>query len=242
VVTNGVVSDNGIGITSFIGATTTVTNSTVANNEAAGILAAGLTITDSTVSGNGNEGNPQAGIVCAGGGDTAIVTNTTVSGNVGHGIELGGGTLLMTNSTVSSNSDVGLLSVSGANLTVTNSTLSNNFAEDIVHVAGGSLTVANTIVDGDCVVTGVLASLGYNIESPGNTCGFNQATDLINVSDVGLGPLQDNGGPTETHALLPGSVAIDHIPEADCAITTDQRGVARPQGLACDVGAFELEQ
>ena len=64
-----------------------------------------------------------------------------------------------------------------------------------------------------------------------------------------LGPLQNNGGPTETHALLPGSVAIDQIPEADCVdedgepLITDQRGELRPAGAEskCDVGAFEVQ-
>ena len=59
--------------------------------------------------------------------------------------------------------------------------------------------------------------------------------------------MQDNGGLTLTHALLPGSPAIDGVPFADCtdldgvAVDTDQRGVARPQGSACDIGSFELE-
>ena len=62
-----------------------------------------------------------------------------------------------------------------------------------------------------------------------------------------LGPLQDNGGPTFTHALLAGSPAIDaRNPAApgsggNACEATDQRGVARPQGAACDIGAFELE-
>lgn len=61
-----------------------------------------------------------------------------------------------------------------------------------------------------------------------------------------LGPLQDNGGPTETHALGGGSVAINVIPEADCldsegeSLVADQRGEPRPGGTMCDVGAFEL--
>lgn len=61
-----------------------------------------------------------------------------------------------------------------------------------------------------------------------------------------LGPLHDNGGPTFTLALLPGSPAIDHIPADDCtdvdgnAVTIDQRGVSRPQGPSCDIGAFEV--
>jgi len=68
-----------------------------------------------------------------------------------------------------------------------------------------------------------------------------------NPIDPLLGPLQVNGGPTETHALLSGSPAIDHIPVLDCTdtggtpITTDQRGVARPQGSSCDIGAYEFE-
>ena len=92
-----------------------------------------------------------------------------------------------------------------------------------------------------------VASGGGNIESPYDSCGLTEPTDLVNVSaeDLKLGPLADNGGPTMTHALLPGSVAIDRIPPAMCVdadgqpLTTDQRGVARPQGGACDVGAFE---
>jgi hypothetical protein len=55
-----------------------------------------------------------------------------------------------------------------------------------------------------------------------------------------LGPLQDNGGPTFTQALLPGSPAIDAIPLVDCTLTEDQRGVARPNGNGCDIGAYEL--
>jgi hypothetical protein len=61
----------------------------------------------------------------------------------------------------------------------------------------------------------------------------------VNVADPGLGPLADNGGPTETHALRPGSVAISAA--VDCPPPdTDQRGVPRPQGAACDTGAYEF--
>jgi hypothetical protein len=92
-------------------------------------------------------------------------------------------------------------------------------------------------------------SLGGNIESPTNECGFTDPTDLVSVTEaeLNLGPLADNGGPTPTQALLPGSVAIDHIPPSMCLdqdglpLATDQRGVARPQGIACDVGAFEVQ-
>ena len=87
------------------------------------------------------------------------------------------------------------------------------------------------------------------LESPGDTCGFNDLTDQVNISaeDLNLGPLADNGGPTETHALVEGSVAIDVIPAEDCVdaddqpLTTDQRGYPRPVGDGCDVGAFERQ-
>ena len=67
------------------------------------------------------------------------------------------------------------------------------------------------------------------------------ATDIVPNAPLSaiLKPLADNGGPTKTHALPAGSPAIDASPDdADCA-ATDQRGVRRPQGPACDIGAFE---
>jgi hypothetical protein len=95
---------------------------------------------------------------------------------------------------------------------------------------------------------------GHNIESPGDTCGFDQPTDQVNVSteDLNLGPLADNGGPTMTHALLTEpapSVAIDWILAENCVdadgqpLTTDQRGEPRPEtgGTMCDIGAFEVQ-
>jgi len=89
----------------------------------------------------------------------------------------------------------------------------------------------------------VITSNGYNIESPGNTCGFDQTGDLVNITEgqLDLGELGDNGGPTMTHALGADSVAIDHIPAVDCGVTTDQRGEPRPVGDGCDVGSFERQ-
>ena len=80
-------------------------------------------------------------------------------------------------------------------------------------------------------------SLGYNLTDD-DSCGFTEPSDLV-VNHVRLSPLQDNAGPTETHDLLPGSPAID-AGSVDCPPpATDQRGVARPQGAACDIGAVE---
>jgi hypothetical protein len=91
-----------------------------------------------------------------------------------------------------------------------------------------------------------LTSHGFNLDGDG-TCGLDQMTDLPDTDPM-LGALMGNGGPTETHALLAGSPAIDHIPPADCTdiagapVTADQRGVSVPQGAGCDIGAFELEE
>ena len=91
----------------------------------------------------------------------------------------------------------------------------------------------------DCVFSqGDLTSMGYNIDGD-NSCLLTDPTDLP-ATDPLLGPLQNNGGPTETHALSVGSPALDAIP-SDACLATDQRGVARPQGPGCDIGAFELE-
>jgi hypothetical protein len=69
-------------------------------------------------------------------------------------------------------------------------------------------------------------------------CGFtSQPTDKKDIAPK-LGALAANGGPTRTLALLPGSPALNQIP-APCAVTTDQRGIHRPQGPKCDIGSFE---
>jgi hypothetical protein len=85
--------------------------------------------------------------------------------------------------------------------------------------------------------SGTFVSLGFNLDDD-DTCDLTDPTDLPNTDPM-LGPLQDNGGATFTHSLLPGSPAINAIPPADCAYDDDQRGVARPQGEGCDIGAFE---
>jgi len=108
--------------------------------------------------------------------------------------------------------------------------------------------VANSAAGGDCSGDGAITSAGYNLDSDG-TCGFTAEDDLSNTDPL-LGPLQDNGGPTLTHALLPGSPAIDAISEGaggggyNGAPTTDQRGVSRPQppGGNCDIGAYEARR
>jgi len=203
-----------------------------------------------------HSGNPM-GVGSGGGIDnhaTLTMTNSTVSGNNsaewGGGIS-NGGTLTLTNSTVSGNSPDGLRTVHGGTVAITNSTLSDNRDVAITKVGGpGTVTLTNSLVDGGCSPgdpddpAWPTISNGHNIESPGNTCGFDtNKGDQVSVPDPKLGPLQDNGGPTETHALGEGSVAIDVIPVEGCEVGTDQRGEPRPEtgGTMCDVGAFEVQ-
>jgi hypothetical protein len=84
-------------------------------------------------------------------------------------------------------------------------------------------------------------SLGHNYSNDASDGGFLSAVgDIVNPGeDPLLGPLADNGGPTFTHELLPGSPAIDAADPNDFP-ETDQRGITRPQGPAPDIGAFEV--
>jgi hypothetical protein len=209
-----------------------------------------LTLTGSTVA--GSKANQGGGIANAG---TLTLTNSTVQDNTAEdgysdGI-FNAGTLTLTNSTVSRNADSGIPGpgqqplpagaiLNEGTMTMTHSTVSGN----ITLSAPGSATLTNSLVDGDC--DGAVTTNGYNIESPGDTCGFDtNKGDQVDVSDaqLNLGELADVDGTPQTHALLPGSVAIDKIPEADCEVETDQRGEPRPEtgGTMCDVGAFEVQ-
>jgi len=233
----------------------TVTNSTLmgntADNGSGGISNYGtMTMTDSTVS--GNWGYQGGGINNSG---TLTLTNSTVTANAathaGGISNLAGDTLTITNSTVSGNTAThtngGILSFGPT--TITSSTVSGNEAPEVTGITigydRGILTIGSTMVEGDCARErgAIITSEGYNLESPGNTCGFDHGTDLVNITEgqLDLEPLADNGGPTKTHALGAGSVAIDHIPVVDCEVDEDQRGEPRPGGSMCDVGAFEVQ-
>ena len=93
--------------------------------------------------------------------------------------------------------------------------------------------------------SGPITSLGGNLDS-GASCGFSAPADQSGVGDPGLAKkIADNGGATPTHALLPGSPAVDFADDAACP-ATDQRGLGRfddpsVDGTLCDAGAFELQ-
>jgi hypothetical protein len=203
-----------------------------------------LTLTNSTVSGNMSTRTGGGGIFNGG---TLTLTTSTVSANRGQAVGDGIwniGRLTITNSTVSGNNGYGI-STSGT-LTITNSTVSGNTGGGIQSETDvDTVTLTNTLIDGNCAIKNisVLVSNGYNIESPGDTCGLDQPTDQAGIMEVqlDLGPLLPNGGPTMTHALGGDSVAIDKIPPDMCEVDEDQRGFTRPGGTMCDVGSFEVQ-
>jgi hypothetical protein len=228
---------------SVVGATFTLANCSVFDNAGLGVFnnSGAVTVLGSTVSGNRiNVWND---------GGTMAVENSTISGGKDAGGEVasggiqGGEHLTMVNSTVSGNAGVGV-SV-GSTTALTNCTISDNEVAAIGIGQDSAVTLAGTIIDGGCNMGGAATSDGYNIESPGNTCGFDQTGDQSDITEMqlNLGDLADNGGPTMTHEPGAGSAAIDHIPGGACDLTEDQRGEPRPEpgGTMCDVGSVEVQ-
>jgi len=203
-----------------------------------------LTVIDSTILGNSVFGGYFDGDYWFGVGGgianlgTLTIGNSTISGNrawANYGAASGGG---IANEAV---------------LTISHSTIAGNMAHDgpgggILNTRGLTLDVRNTIVAGNTVdvggpdLAGPLTSSGYNLI--GNSRGGSgyDSTDLLDVNPR-LGPLQDNGGPTHTHALLTGSPATD-LGDNTGAPDFDQRGVgfARIVNGTVDRGAYEVQQ
>ena len=179
---------------------------------------------------------------------TMSVHDSTLDHNqarAGGGLHHFGGNLSLLNDTLSQNaaSDNGGGLYNGSSAVLNAVTLAQNQAGGQggnIFVDEAQLSIQNSIVaqaaaGSNCAQSGgFVTSLGHNLESA-NSCHFMAAGDLPN-SNPRLGLLQNNGGPTPTQALLTGSPAIDA--GANCP-ATDQRGLPRPQGPACDIGAFE---
>lgn len=153
------------------------------------------------------------GIDHRGGNDLTIV-NSTITGN--HAIKGGGGL----------NSGQGYAAVSDQTAIARVRLLNTIVAGNTSSAGPGNCNVQDMIIE----------SAGHNLDSDGSC--FLTATGDLPRRDPLLGPLTDNGGPTETEALLPGSPAIDAGATDGCP-QYDQRGVARPPG-GCDIGAFEF--
>lgn len=243
---NSIISHNVGGIGGGINnvGSLTMTDVTIDSNFAAewggGISNTGnMLIHNSTVSGNTavigggilnavsifSDGHRQAG--------TTVLENVTLSGNSasdsGGGIASGGTnfnnevfptSLVLTNCTIMNNS----ASIGGGLFYVFGTTIARN------------TIIATSSSGGNC--NSIITSLGHNLESS-NTCGFTSLGDIINSNPL-VGVLADNGGFTQTHALLSGSPAIDAADPANFP-SFDQRGVTRPQGAAPDIGAYEVD-
>ena len=249
------------------GAKTTVTDLTITDGKTGGTgggVANGGDLTLERVAVKDNTAGTVGGIYGIGG--TLNLIDSTVSGNSSTTGLVGGvgqekGSVNITNSTISGNKAGetglagGVVATDGALMTIRNSTIAFNesgrLGGGILTLKPGTLvTVKNTIVAGNSLDNcdtaqfsgGIISSQGNNISSD-NSCPFTQPTDKQNTNPL-LSPLQNNGGPTDTRALLPGSPAIDAGTNAGCP-ETDQRGVRRPQNgdgntsAVCDVGAFE---
>lgn len=205
-----------------------------------------LSVTDSTFAGNhGGDGG--------GGGAGGAVGSYNPGGTGGHGGTGGngggggdGGGLVpwgsdsLLNATVASNA-VGLRGAAGAGGSPDGSPGGIYPALPAgggVYVPSGPLALRNTLFaqngGANCAGPGTITDGGHNLSFGDTSC------PAATNGDPRLGPLQDNGGSTQTMALQPGSAAIDQVPAAGSGCpATDQRGVSRPQGSACDIGAFE---
>jgi len=237
--------------------TMTVTNSTISGNsaagEGAGIYSSGTTtVTASTIS--GNLSNPTGG--------------GSIGGGAGGGIYNAGGTLTVTNSTFAGNSATneggGIESegppgaISAGTATVSFSTFWGNSAGLGAGISDfGLLTVKNSILANNggqnCAPIPSMqnaTSDGHNLSDDGTCSFFFSGPGDLDSTPAGLDPggLKNNGGPTQTVALLSTSQAINAIPLSPtnyCTdasgnpVKTDQRGVPRPQGSGCDIGSFE---
>lgn len=252
---------NGGGVLNNNNATLTITNCIVTGNQAynqnggfgGGVLNRGtLKISNSVLSVNSAH---------FGGGGIYNSAKMTINGStlLGNNGFLGAGidnlgTLAINNSTVSGNSGYQGAGVSnaGSMLVISNSTLARNSAVKGGGIDNGTqLKLQNSIVanntGGNCYRSKITSN-GYNLSSDA-TCNFTKTGDLNNI-DPRLGPLQINGGPTQTMALPSGSPAVDAGNPNGCTdatgylLKTDQRGKPRPDPedtSGCDIGAYERQ-
>jgi hypothetical protein len=211
-VTDSTFSGNDVGISSANGSNTTATNNTIfGNNTGISGFFSDIAITNNTISGNNGTGIGSFRSFIR-------VTNSTIFGNQGVGIDNSESTIQLKNTIVAGNSEGIYPDIYGFN-SVTD--LGNNLIG-----TGAAFSVGFPLIIDDRFTNGV----------NGNIVGT-----LANPIDPLLGPLANNGGPTQTHALLPGSPAIDAA-NPNSFSSTDQRGVPRPQGAGPDIGAYELFQ
>lgn len=202
-----------------------------------------LTVVDSVLNGNSAK---QAGGAIANYGTLTVLRSAFVgnaSGSAGSAI-FSSGPATVRNSTFVTNSPAAV--ANAGSLTVTSSTFLAN-AKGAISTPASSphAAVSGTALSGGGC-SGPILDSGHNVED-GTSCGFTAATSMSST-DPKLGTLANNGGPTPTVLPLAGSPLLDAIPAGTDGLcptgagapATDQRGVARPQGTACDIGAVEV--
>jgi len=233
----------------------TITNSTFTDNSSTGnggaiYSNAPLTIIDSTFSGNSitTAISGYGGAVSSDGLATVInstfYNNSNNNGFAGALFASSTGSSI-TNSTFTGNTALtgGAVLGNGDQFTITNTTISGNNADVYGGLAmtGPSATLSNTIIanstGGDCY-----SDVGTALTATNNIVEDDSCSATLSV-DPNIGPLADNGGPTQTMALTASSPAIDAGDDAICAAypvsNYDQRGMTRPNSLHCDIGAYE---
>ena len=231
-------SGGGAIIVSNAATSLTLTNCAMTNNNggvyggAIRVSDGNLTVTSCTLS--GNTANSGAGIIVFAG-STRII-NSTISGNTGYSaVHAAGGAITIDHSTIVENSQTGVASANSSPAVTVK----------------GSIIWGNGLYDVNGSEDNAFVSLGYNLIGTDDDGwvnfghDFTATGDQTGVADAKLGALALNSpGATQTRALLSGSPAIDLGVCTDAAgatLATDQRGVSRPQGSACDKGAFELQ-
>jgi predicted outer membrane repeat protein len=244
--------------------TMTVTESTFTGNTAAsdaGAIYNNGTLTVSTTTFNNNTAGSDGGAIRSDG--TLTLSSSTFAGNsassVGGGLDSSDARLSVTNCTFAGNTagsaGAGIQADSGtgtANLT--NDTITANRSPLGAGInSARPVTLHNTIVGGNFQGSGstasdiagsVDASSSFNLIGTGGSGGLTNGVNnnLVGVTNLGLAPLANNGGPTQTIALLAGSPAIDH--GSNTYVTTgetDQRGLPRIADSTVDIGAYEAQ-
>jgi hypothetical protein len=218
-----------------------ISNGSGFNGTAVELTAGPLTINNTTV-----EDAPGGGVGVDAAGSTLLVNDSTLTGNsiaisVGGSVSLG-----LDNSTLAGNSE-GVVSVSTGVLNVLASTISNG-SSGVDALAGGAIHLFHDVLasnDGaDC--TGTVTDDNDNVVDDGS-CGFTatanaQGSEEFSTSQIGLLPLANNGGPTETERITSSSAAFDNVPNGFLSCGFDQRGIPYIQGAAtdCDAGAYQV--
>lgn len=181
----------------------------------------------------------------------ARIERSTVSGNtrtaIGITVAIYGASSVLLNSTFGGNIAPGGsldLAVYSTLVEISGCTFSNDNGPALSVVSGASATMSNTLIDGWCTGTGVLTTLGGNLESPGGSCQLGP-NDLEFVPDPGISALGFFGGPAPVYRPIAGSPALDAPVAALNCPALDQRSLSRPRDgggstAVCDIGAVEL--